>query len=136
HVVGYGPQVVEELAVDRPAMVALPERRANHLLAKMADGLAQGEGTLAAIDDVAEPLVPGGALVGGRSGRGEPTFVDAAAARAIGIKVLRSQLETAARHQERAWHPGRGQPQNAGRRRQRLLDESGTGLFRIDGIGA
>ena len=65
------------------------------------------------MDDVAQPFVGGRALVGGGGGRGEPALVDAAAVGPERVEVLRGQLEPAARHQERARHPGRGEPQDA-----------------------
>ena len=66
HVVGDRPQIVEELAVDRPALVLVPKRGANQLLAFEADGVAERERPLAAVDDVAQALVRRGPFVGGR----------------------------------------------------------------------
>ena len=77
HVVRDRAQVVEELAVDGPLLVGVPEPGPDHLGSVEADGVAEGE-FLAAVNDVAQTLVRGCALVGRRGRRGEPAFVDAA----------------------------------------------------------
>ena len=51
-------------------------------------------------DDPTEALVRRAVLIGARRGRSEPAFVDAAAVCAVGICVLRCQLDAAAGHQE------------------------------------
>ena len=111
HVVGDRPEVVEELAVDRPALVGVPQAAADHLGAEELDRLFEGE-PVAVVDDVAESLVGRCPFVGRGGRRGEPALVDPAAVGAQGIEVLARQLEPAARHQERPRHPGRGQPQD------------------------
>ena len=82
--------------------------RADHLGAEELDGVLEGE-PVAVVDDVAQALVGGCALVGGGGRRGEPALVDPAAVGAQGVEVLARQLEPAAGHQERPRHPGRGQ---------------------------
>ena len=47
HVVGDRAEVVEELAVDRPLLVLLPDRLADHLGAVGGDGVLEGEPVLA-----------------------------------------------------------------------------------------
>ena len=111
HVVRDRPQVVEKLAVDRPALVGVPQIAADHLGAEDLDGVFERE-LVGAVHDVAESLVGGCSLVGGRGRRGEPALVDAAAVGAQRVEVLACQLESAARHQERTRHPGRSQPQD------------------------
>src|SRR5262249_475672 len=109
HVVRDGAEVVEELAVDRPPFVLLPDRRPDEALALGLDGVGKGEGALAALDDVTEPLVLLTVLVGGGGGGSEPALVDAAAVGAEVIDVLRRQLQPPAGHQEGARHPGGGE---------------------------
>ena len=113
HVVGDRPHVVEELAVDRPALVLRPDRRADEALALDLDGLAEGEGALALVYDVTQPLVGGGVFVGGHRRRAEPALVDPPALRAEGVVVLRPKFDALAGHEERARHPGRGEAQDA-----------------------
>src|SRR5581483_3231469 len=81
HVVGDGAEVVEELAVDGPALVALPDRRPDQLDPFGRDGVAQREGALAVHDDVAEALVRRRPFVGRRRGGREPALVDTAPVR-------------------------------------------------------
>ena len=57
HVVRDRPQVVEELAVDRPALVLLPDGLADQRCPFELDGVLEREDALAAVDDVAQPLV-------------------------------------------------------------------------------
>src|SRR5262249_40923204 len=109
HVGGDRPEVVEELTVDRPALVGVPQRAADHLRAKFGDGVLEGKAA-AVLDRVAEALVGGGAFVGGGGRRGEPALVDPAPGCAQGVEVFARQLEPAAGHQEGPRHPGRGQP--------------------------
>ena len=67
HVMRDRPEVVEELAVDGPALIAVPDGRADQSRPLGGHGVAQGEGALALVDDVAEAFVRRGALVGGRA---------------------------------------------------------------------
>ena len=85
------------------------------------DGVLEGE-LAALVDDVAQPLVGRGPLVGGGGGRGEPALVDPAAVGPQGVEVLGGQLEPAAGHQERSRDPGRGQPQDTFARVERRAD--------------
>src|SRR5262249_36153194 len=107
HVVRDRPEVVEKLAVNGPALVALPDGRADQAFPLHLDGVAQREGALALVNDVAESFIKRSALVGGRCRRGEPALVDAATMRSQGVDILRSELDAAPRHQEPARHPRR-----------------------------
>ena len=112
HVVRDGAHVVEELRVDRPALVLLPDCLADDPRPGLLDGVAEQE-PLALEDAVAQALVGGPALVGGLGRAGEPPLVDAAAMRAQGVPVGRGQLDPLAGMQEVARHPGGRQPQQA-----------------------
>src|SRR5262249_53117910 len=81
HVVGDRPQVVEELAIDRPPLVGIPEALADHLPPDQTDGILEGE-AIAVANNVTQPLVGGRSLIGGRGRRGKPALVDPAAVRA------------------------------------------------------
>src|SRR5262249_29624079 len=72
HVVRDRAQVVEKLTVNGPALILVPDRRTYQARAVQADGVLEGEGLLAVINDVAEAFVFRSALVGGRRRRGEP----------------------------------------------------------------
>ncbi len=96
HVAGNGAEVVEELRVDRPALVLRPDRLAHDALALGLHGLAQGEAT-ASVHDVGEPLVFAAVLVGGLGRGPEPPLVDAPAVGAQRVVVVRMQLQAAAR---------------------------------------
>src|SRR5207247_7989963 len=92
HVVGDRPHVVEELRIDRPASVFVPDRFADQRRAAGGDRRAQGEAYFAD-DDVAQALVRDAALVGRLGGRGEPPLVNTAAIGAVGVGVVRMELE-------------------------------------------
>ncbi len=105
HVVGDRPQVVEELAVDRPPRVTVPDRLADQLRALQRHRLLERKRPLAVDDGVAEPFVRRGAFVRGRRGGSEPALVDAPAVSPQGVNVLRGKFDPPARHQEGARHP-------------------------------
>src|SRR4029077_1126211 len=56
HVMGDRPQVVEELAVDRPGLELVPDRGANEARAFQPYGVLECEGLFPLIDDIAETL--------------------------------------------------------------------------------
>src|SRR5262249_42765361 len=68
HVVRDRAHVVEELRIDRPALVLLPDVGPDERVLLGSNRLAQRERLLAVVDDVAQALVPVGALVSGRGG--------------------------------------------------------------------
>jgi hypothetical protein len=113
HVVRNRPHVVEELRVNRPARILLPNVFAHERCAAIGDSLAQRE-ALSAHDAVAQAFVRHAAFVGGFGGRSEPAFIDAAAIRAVGVRVVGMQLEAQPRLEKRARHPrGREAEQSA-----------------------
>ena len=117
HVVRDGAHVVEELRVDRPAFVFLPDRLADDARSGLLDGVLQQE-PLAFEHAVAQPFVGRAAFVGGLGGAGEPPLVDAAPMRAQGVPIGWGQLDPLAGVQEVARHPGRRQPQQSPARLQ------------------
>src|SRR5439155_690129 len=80
--------------------------------AAILDGFAQGE-ALAAHDAVAETFIRDASLIGGFRGGSEPTFIDAAAVRAVGVCVVGVEFDAQPRLQERARHPSGGESQQA-----------------------
>ena len=112
HVVRDRAHVVEELRVDRPLLVLVPDRLADERCAALGHRVLQGEAASPA-DDVAQAFVGRAVVVGGRRGGGEPALVDAAAIEAEGVEVVGMQLEPLARLQERARHPAGGEAQQA-----------------------
>ena len=99
HVVRDRPHVIEELRVNRPFLVFVPDRLADQRRAAFGDGLLQGE-AMPSNDDVAQALVRRAVFVGRGRGGGEPAFVDAAAVQAVGVKIVRVQLQALARLKE------------------------------------
>jgi len=92
HVMGNRPHVVEELRIDRPATVLLPDVFPHNRSPTVLDRLAQGEAFLAH-HAVAQSLVGNAPLVGGLGCRPEPAFVDPAAVGAIGVRIVRVQFD-------------------------------------------
>src|SRR5207302_2103943 len=93
HVMRNGAEIIEELAVHRPAPVTVPNRGPNQAVPFRDHGVAERKGSLAFVYHVTEPFVRRRALVGrGRGGR-EPAFVDAAAMCTQGIKILWRQFD-------------------------------------------
>jgi len=109
---GDGPHVIKELRIHRPAPILLPDGPAHERGAAFGHRLAQGE-PLPARDAVAEPLVGHAALIGGLGGRGKPALVNAAAMGAIGVGVVRVQLDAQAGLEEGARNPIRREAQQA-----------------------
>ena len=110
-VVRQRPEVIEELAVDRPALVLLPDLRADHRCAQFGHHVAQ-QHTLVLEDHVAQALVRHASRVGRLGGRTEPALIDAAAVEAEGKQIIRVQLQPAPRITKHARHPIRCQPQH------------------------
>src|ERR1051325_1401689 len=78
HVMRDRAHVIEELRIDRPFLVLVPNPFADDGRATFGDGPLQSE-PLPARDDVTKALVGCAIFVGGGRGGGEPTFVNAAA---------------------------------------------------------
>ena len=125
HVVRDRAHVVEELRVDRPLLVFLPDRFADERAAAFGDGLLEREAVLAD-DDVAEAFVGRAVFVGGGRGGGEPAFVDAAAVQAVGVEVVGVELEPLAGLEEGARHPAGREAEQAAGGGDFGLDEFGT----------
>ena len=138
-VVRQRPEVVEELAVDRPAPVLLPDLRADDRRAQFGHHIAQ-QHALVLEDHIAQALIRQTPLVRRLGGRAEPALVDTAAVKPECVEVIRVQLQPASGITERARHPVRRQPQHAAarvqrgvRHRARLSSTHGLQLFhRID----
>src|ERR1700677_1192038 len=82
----YRAGVVEELAVDRPAMVGVPHGFADHTWPLCIDGLFECE-ELALRNDIAEPFIGRPVVVHGRRCGSKPAFVDSSAMCAKGIQI-------------------------------------------------
>ena len=108
HVVGDGAHVVEELGVDRPFTVFVPDVGTDDGGTAGVDGVAEGEAFFAD-DDVGETLVFGAAFVGGDGGGAEPALVDATAAEAIGVGVVGVEFDAQAGLEKGAGNPGGGE---------------------------
>src|SRR5208283_1904176 len=104
HVQGDRPHVVEELGIDWPAAILLPDGLADHHGAAIRDCLAQRE-ALPVHHAVAQALVADAAFVGGLGGGGEPAFVYAPAVGAVGVGIVGVQLDAQAGLEERARDP-------------------------------
>lgn len=104
HVMRNRAHVIEELGIDGPLPVFLPNLLADDRWAAFGNCLAQGE-TLFAGNDVAETFVGRPVFVGGGGCGGEPTFVNAAAIEAKGVEIVRVKFEALARLEKRARDP-------------------------------
>ena len=122
HVQGNRPHVVEELRVDRPLAILLPDGLADDGGAAVGDRLAQREASLAD-HAVAEALVGHAAFVGGLGRRGEPALVNAAAVGAVGVGVVGVELDAQAGLEEGARDPVGREAQQAAGVLQRGFDE-------------
>ncbi len=88
--------VVEELAVDRPTMILLPHRLADHPRAFRLHRLFQRE-PLSLRDNVAQSLIRRPVVVHRRSSRCKPALVDSPAVRAERIQVPLIEFQPPAR---------------------------------------
>jgi len=131
HVQGDGAHVIEELRIDRPLAILLPDGLADDGGAALGNGLAQGE-ALVAGDAIAQAFVGDAAFVGGLGGGGEPAFVNAAAVGAVGVGVVGVELDAQAGLEERAGHPGGREAQQAVSLLQNCFDK-GADVLR-DGL--
>ena len=112
HVMRDGAHVVEELRVNRPALVLIPHRLADHSLLPLGHRVFKQE-LLALERAEALPLVPNPAVVGGVGRAGEPAFVDAAAMGAVSVPIARGELDSLAGVQKSPRHPSGREPQQA-----------------------
>lgn len=94
-----GPQVIEELAVDRPAVEFVPQLLANQPRAFRRDGIFQGE-LVSVRNDIAQALIGGSVFVHRLRGGSKPAFVDAAPVGAQGVVVGRGQPQAPPRHEK------------------------------------
>ena len=124
HVQGDRPHVVEELRIDRPLAILLPDGFADDCSAAVGDRLAQGEALLS-YHAVAEPLVGHAAFVGGFSCGGEPALVNAAAVGAIGVGIVGVELDAQAGLEKGAGDPVGREPQQAAGLLQGRFDAGG-----------
>ena len=133
HVVGQGAQVVEELGVDGPAAVGLPESVADEVAFELVDGVAEENSFQAAAvfeGDEGEAFVGAGErAVVGRGGGGEPAFVDAAAIAAQGVVVVGVEFDAPAGDAEGARDPGGGEAEDAAALFEGAGGEGGGGGF-------
>ena len=112
HVVGDGAHVVEKLRVDRPPLVLAEDFRADELIAMFGDRILEQK-LLPFEQAEAEPFVPHASFVG-RFGRArEPAFVDPPSVGSECVKIIGMKFDAAARMQEAARHPSRGQAEQA-----------------------
>ena len=130
HVMRDGAKVVEELAVHRPALIALPNGRPHESRPFEVDGFLECEDPFPLGNYVTQSLVRGSAGVGGRRRRPKPALVDAASMASQRIKVLRCQLNPLTRHKKRPRHPCGRQTQNAGGSFQDLPHQKRFGFLR------
>ena len=111
-VVRDGPHVVEELAVDRPAPVLVPDCITDDRPAERRHGVAQRKPP-PLVDNIAQPFILGGPFIVRGCGGSEPPLVDSASMLPQGIEVIRVKFQSLARLQEGPWHPRRSQPQQS-----------------------
>ena len=128
HVVRDRTHVVEKLGVDGPLPIFLPDGGANKFGAEFGDGLLQREAHVVD-DDVRETFVRRPIIVRCFGGRSEPALVDAAAVKTECIEIIRVKLETFPGLQERAWHPARGEAQEAARVGELFAHHGGNARF-------
>src|SRR6185295_5605813 len=122
HVMWNRPHVVEELGINRPPFVFVPNSFADDIRAAFCNSLLQSE-PLFAHNAVTQPFVRLAILVRcWRRGR-EPAFVNATAVQAEGVEVVRMKLESFAWLKERARDPARRESEQSTRIRKRSLDE-------------
>src|SRR5262249_6591822 len=88
HVVGDGTEIVEEFAVDRPALVALPNLRTDQPGSFRRHGVTQREGSCSFVDDVAQPFIGRRTLIRRRCRGGEPALVDTASVGSQSVNIL------------------------------------------------
>ncbi len=133
HVVGDRPHVVEELRVDRPLFVAVPDALADELRPSFAHGVAEQE-PLTVEHAPGETLVGNPALVG-RLGRArEPPLVDAAAVETVGVVVVGMEADPLAGVEKAPRHPRRREPDDALAGIHRVV-ERGADVFRLGELG-
>jgi hypothetical protein len=123
HVVRNGSHVIEELGIDGPLFVFLPNFLADDGCAAFSNRLAQGEALFAG-NDVAEAFVGRAVFVGGGSGGSKPAFVDAAAIETEGIEIVRMKFEAFAGLEERARDPARRKSKQTSGVLQSAFDEA------------
>ncbi len=104
HVVGNRAHVVEELAVDRPALVLVPDRLADEFCPEFRDGILQQD-PLGPVKYVAQPLVGNPSFIGRLGSRRKPAFVDPASVQAVSVEIARIELEALSGLEKRPWNP-------------------------------
>ena len=107
--------VVEKLAEQIPSALALHRRRAEQQIAAFVDERLEQHARAVLRPHVAQPFVVRGPRAVRRvCRRREPALVDAAAVRAERVEIVGMQPKPPARNHERARHPARFEPENAG----------------------
>ena len=128
HVVRDRTHVVEELGVDGPLFIFLPNRGADEFGAEFGDGLFQGKADIVD-DDVRETFVGRPVIVRRFGGGSEPALVDAATVETESVEIIRVKLEAFAGLQERARHPARGEAEQAARVGKLFAHHGGNARF-------
>src|SRR5215831_14852474 len=100
HMMRNGPEIIEELAIHRPAAIAVPHRAANQARPFLSDRVGERYRFLAFMNDPAESFVGHSSFVCRWSCRGKPAFVNAAAMRPVCIVVLGRKFYAPTRHKE------------------------------------
>ena len=133
HVMGDRPHVVEELRVDGPLLVAVPDLLADELRGPLADGITQEEPL--AVEHAPRQSLVGHAALGGGFGRaGEPPLVDAATVEAVGVVVVGVEADPLAGMEEAPRHPGGRQPEDSLAGGERPV-ERGADILRLGKLG-
>ena len=102
--------VVEELGIDRPLLVFLPDRTADDLRAKLRDNIAQQK-TFSIMNDRAESFVDCAIVISSFSCRTEPSLVDSTSVKSECIQIIWMKFQSLARLQKRSWNPRRRKSQ-------------------------
>src|SRR5439155_24121780 len=100
HVVRDRAQIIEELAVHRPAAEAVPQGTADQPWTFLHYRVGEGERLFITMHDPAKAFIGHASLISGRRRGREPAFIDAAAVRPVRIVILRGQLDAAAWHEK------------------------------------
>ena len=99
HVMRDRSHVVEELGIDRPLLVFLPDRTADDLRTKLRDNIAQQK-TLSIMNDRAESFVDCAIVIGSFSCRTEPSLIDSTSVKSECIQIIWMKFQSLARLQE------------------------------------
>src|SRR4030095_2135335 len=129
HMVRDRSEIIEELRIDRPALVLIPHPLADQPASFDTNCFTKGEAILPG-NHIAQTLVGLAVFVSGLGRRGQPALVDSATVSAHRIVVVGMKLQSATRHQEGTRPPGGCQAQNPFPRLESLGDLRILGSFR------